>query len=88
MREISGSESHGGERQNSSKRLVVPVDVEHGRLVLLGARGYQEVWDRHAMLTVCRELTLSGQRGRDRLAVDSELMKRVEFDLELLVGVR
>ena len=40
------------------------------------------------MLTVCRELTLSGQRGRDRLAVHSELMKRVEFDRELLVGVR
>ena len=66
----------------------MPVDVEHGRLVLLGARGDQEIWDRYAMLTVCRELTLSGQRGRDRLAVDSELMKRVEFDLELLVGVR
>lgn len=85
---ISGSESHRGECQNASERLVMAVDVEHGRLVLVGACGDQEVWDRYTMLTVCRELTLSSQRGRDRLAVDSELMKRVELDLELLVGVR
>ena len=66
----------------------MPVDVEHGRLVLLGARGDQEIWDRYAMLTVCRELTLSGQRGRDRLGVHAELMKRVKLDLELLIGKR
>ena len=54
--------------------------------MLLGARGDQEVWDRYATLTMCRELTLSGQRGRDRLGVHSELMERVELDLELLVG--
>ncbi len=54
--------------------------------MLLAARGDQEVWDRYAMLTPCRELTLSGQRGRDRLGVNSELIERVELDLELLVG--
>ena len=85
-REISASESHGGARENSSKRLVVPVDVEHGRLVLVGACGDQEIRDRYTMLTVSRQLTLSGQRDRDRLGVHSELMERVELDLELLVG--
>jgi len=63
----------------------MPVDMHHGRLVLMGARGDQEVWDRYAMLTLCRELTLSGQRDRDRLGVHTELMKRIELDLELLV---
>src|SRR5205807_5445305 len=86
LRAISSSESHGGERQNPSKRLEMPVDVEHARLVLVGARGDQKVWNRHAMLTVCRELTLSGQRDCDRLGVHSELMERVKLDLELLVG--
>jgi hypothetical protein len=71
LRAILRSESHGGERQNPSKRLVMPVNVEHGRLVLVGARGDQEVWNRYATLAVCRELTLSGQRGRDRRRVDS-----------------
>ena len=64
----------------------MPVDVRHGRLVLVGARGDEQVWDRHAMLTVCRKLTLSSQRGRDRLGVHSELIERVELDLELLVS--
>jgi len=62
------------------------VDVEHGRLVLVGARGDQEMWDRYAMLTACRELTLSSQRGCDRLGVDAKLMERVELGLELVVG--
>lgn len=66
---VSGRESHGSERQNPSQRLVMPVDVEHGRLVLMGARRDQEIWDRYAVLAVGRELTLSGQRDSDRLGV-------------------
>ncbi len=54
--------------------------------MLLGTRGDQEVRDRYAMPTVRRELTLSCQRGSDRLGVDLELMECVEFGLELLVG--
>jgi hypothetical protein len=80
LRAISGSESQGGERQNPSKRLVMPVDVEHGRLMLVDARGDQQVWDRYAMLTVGRELTLSSQRGRNRLGVHPELIERVKLD--------
>ena len=64
----------------------MPVDVEHGRLVLVGTRGDQQVGDRYAMLTVRRELTLSSQRGGGRLGVHSKLMKRIELDLELRVG--
>jgi hypothetical protein len=45
------------------------VDVEHRRLVLVIARGDQEIRDRYTILTACRELTLSRQRGRDRLGV-------------------
>jgi hypothetical protein len=64
----------------------MPVDVEDGRLVLVRARRDQEIGDRCAMLTVCREFTLSGQRGRNGLGVHLELMERVKLDLELLVG--
>jgi hypothetical protein len=65
----------------------MPVQVEDGRLVLVGARGDQKVGDRYAMLTVGREFTLGAQRGCDRLAIDSELMERVKLDLELRVGL-
>ena len=88
LRAISGSESHGGEGQNPSKRLVMLVNVEHSRLVLVGTRSDQKIGDRYAMLTVCRELALSGQRDCDRLGVHSKPMERVKLDLELLEGTR
>jgi hypothetical protein len=86
MARSQGVSLKGVKARHPSKRLVMPVDVEHGRLVLVGARGDQNVWDRCAILTARLALTLSSQRGRDRLAVRSGLVARVELDLELLVG--
>jgi hypothetical protein len=84
---ISDFEPHRGERQDTRERVVVSVHVKNGSLVLLGAGGDQEVWDRHAMLALTCELTLSDLGGRNRFGVGPEFVELIEFGLEFLVRV-
>lgn len=84
----SSHESHGFEGEYFGEHVVMAIDVQHRGLVLLGARGYQQIGDRQSVVASLSELPVGRHGGQDRLGVDSQIAEASESLLDTGVVLR
>jgi hypothetical protein len=75
-REASIRESYRLEREHLGEHVVVTIDVQYGGLVLLGARGDEQIGDRDAVATFLPELSMGGDCCQDRLVIHAQIAER------------
>ncbi|HEX3519745.1 MAG TPA: hypothetical protein VHT29_12010 [Solirubrobacteraceae bacterium] len=66
----------------------MPVDVEYCSLVLLSARGDEEIRNRKSVLTFLPELPVGANSGEDRLGIHPQVSESGEVRLDVDVVAR